>query len=163
MSGSQHTDCSVLRVTRDGSPYSRLDRIVEGRFLGPSHYSIGLQCADLVCAITAAAERGGGQARGYLKTLCHGSRRTPRRVRSRASGSSGSRNGHAGRARRTAVLIRTRRETQIEGSHYPEASTSVRQLDEPAHRADESHLLDRLAVGVEQRRGAREHGPALGA
>jgi Protein of unknown function (DUF3800) len=56
-------------LTKDGTPYSRLDRIVEGLFLGPSHYSIGLQCADLVCAITAAAERGGGQARGYLKTL----------------------------------------------------------------------------------------------
>jgi Protein of unknown function (DUF3800) len=56
-------------LTKDGSPYSRLDRIVEGLFLGPSHYSIGLQCADLVCAITAAAERGNGQARGYLTTL----------------------------------------------------------------------------------------------
>jgi hypothetical protein len=56
-------------LTKDGSPYSRLDRIVEGLFLGPSHYSIGLQCADLVCSITAAAERGGGPARGYLKTL----------------------------------------------------------------------------------------------
>jgi hypothetical protein len=56
-------------LTKDGSPYSRLDRIVEGLFLGPSHYSIGLQCADLICAITAAAERGNGQARGYLKTL----------------------------------------------------------------------------------------------
>ena len=56
-------------LTKDGSPYSRLDRIVEGLFLGPSHYSIGLQCADLVFAITAAAERGNGQARGYLKSL----------------------------------------------------------------------------------------------
>ena len=56
-------------LTHDGSPYSRLDRIVEGLFLGPSHFSIGLQCADLVCAITAAAERGNGQARGYLRTL----------------------------------------------------------------------------------------------
>jgi hypothetical protein len=56
-------------LTKDGSPYSRLGRIVEGLFLGPSHYSIGLQCADLVCAITAAAERGNGQARGYLKAL----------------------------------------------------------------------------------------------
>ncbi len=56
-------------LTKDGTPYSRLDRIVEGLFLGPSHYSIGLQCADLVVAITAAAERGQGQARGYLKTL----------------------------------------------------------------------------------------------
>ena len=56
-------------LTKDGSPYSRLDRIVEGLFLGPSHHSIGLQCADLVCSITAAAERGGGQARGYLRAL----------------------------------------------------------------------------------------------
>jgi hypothetical protein len=56
-------------LTHEGTPYSRLDRIVEGLFLGPSQYSIGLQCADLVVAITAAAERGGGQARGYLKTL----------------------------------------------------------------------------------------------
>ena len=56
-------------LTKDGTPYSRLDRIVEGLFLGPSHYSIGLQCADLVVAIAAAAERGQGQARGYLKML----------------------------------------------------------------------------------------------
>lgn len=56
-------------LTKDGSPYSRLGRIVEGLFLGPSHHSIGLQCADLVCAITAAAERGNGQARGYLRQL----------------------------------------------------------------------------------------------
>ena len=54
-------------LTEAGTPYMKLERIVEGLFLGPSHYSIGLQCADLVVAITAAAERGGGQARGYLK------------------------------------------------------------------------------------------------
>ena len=82
-------------LTHDGTPYSRLDRIIEGLFLGPSHYSIGLQCADLVVAIAAGAERGGGQARGYLKTLlprfaCHpatgeldgvGIKRFPERVR----------------------------------------------------------------------------------
>jgi len=56
-------------LTKDGTPYSKLGRIVEGLFLGPSHHSIGLQCADLVCAISAAAERGNGQARGYLKKL----------------------------------------------------------------------------------------------
>ena len=56
-------------LTKDGTPYSRLDRIVEGLFLGPSHYSIGLQAADLIVAITAAAERGNGQALGYLRTL----------------------------------------------------------------------------------------------
>ena len=56
-------------LTQDGSPYSKLGRIVEGLFLGPSNYSIGLQCADLACAFTAAAERGNGQARGYRRTL----------------------------------------------------------------------------------------------
>jgi hypothetical protein len=56
-------------LTESGTPFMKLDRIVEGLFLGPSHHSIGLQCADLVAAITTSAERGGGQARGYLKTL----------------------------------------------------------------------------------------------
>jgi hypothetical protein len=56
-------------LTKDGTPFSRLDRIVEGLFLGPSHHSIGLHCADLVCAITAATERRNGLARGYLKQL----------------------------------------------------------------------------------------------
>jgi hypothetical protein len=56
-------------LQEEGTPYMKLDRIVEGLFLGPSHYSIGLQCADLVVACTAAAERGGGDARRYLKQL----------------------------------------------------------------------------------------------
>jgi len=47
----------------------RLDRIVECLFLAPSHFSIGLQCADLVTATTVAAERGAGQGRGYLRSL----------------------------------------------------------------------------------------------
>jgi hypothetical protein len=47
----------------------KLGRIVEGLFLGPSHYSIGLQCADLVVAATAAGERGVGQGSGYFKKL----------------------------------------------------------------------------------------------
>lgn len=47
----------------------QLDRIVEGLFLGPSHLSVGLQCADLVVSITAAAERRNAQARGYLRKL----------------------------------------------------------------------------------------------
>src|SRR3954470_8733185 len=54
-------------LTKDGTPYMGLPRIVEGFFLGPSHYSIGLQCADLVVAMTANAERGPGQGRGYLR------------------------------------------------------------------------------------------------
>src|SRR5207253_6234885 len=34
-----------------------------------SHYSIGLQCADLVVAATAATERGVGQGRGYVRKV----------------------------------------------------------------------------------------------
>lgn len=56
-------------LTAEGTRYMKLDRIVEGLFLGPSHLSVGLQCADLIVSIAAAAERGGGQARGYLKKL----------------------------------------------------------------------------------------------
>jgi len=56
-------------LTESGTPYMQLDRIVEGLFLGPSHLSVGLQCADLVVSITTAAERGNGQARGYLRKL----------------------------------------------------------------------------------------------
>ena len=56
-------------LTDAGTPYSKLDRIVEGLFLGPSHFSIGLQCADLVVAATTAAERGQGDARRYLRQL----------------------------------------------------------------------------------------------
>ena len=56
-------------LTKDGTPYMQLPRIIEGLFLGPSHYSIGLQCADLIVAMTANAERGPGQGRGYLRKL----------------------------------------------------------------------------------------------
>ena len=56
-------------LTEDGTPFMQLPRIVEGLFLGPSHHSIGLQCADLVVAMTANAERGPGIGRGYLKKL----------------------------------------------------------------------------------------------
>lgn len=56
-------------LQEEGTPYMRLDRIVEGLFLGPSHYSIGLQCADLIVACTAAAERGQGDARRWLREL----------------------------------------------------------------------------------------------
>lgn len=56
-------------LTEAGTPYMKLSRIVEGLFLGPSNYSIGLQCADLVVAATVGAERGIGQARGYVRKL----------------------------------------------------------------------------------------------
>ena len=47
----------------------KLERIIEGLFLGPSQHSIGLQCADLLTAIATSAERGNGQARGYLEEI----------------------------------------------------------------------------------------------
>jgi hypothetical protein len=56
-------------LTEEGTPYTKLHRIVEGLCLGPSHCSIGLQCADLVVATTAAAEHGVGDGRGYFKQL----------------------------------------------------------------------------------------------
>jgi len=72
-SRKQETDERLRRFFRelqkDGTPYMRLDRIVECLFLAPSHFSIGLQCADLVTATTVAAERGVGQGRGYLRSL----------------------------------------------------------------------------------------------
>ncbi len=69
----RETDQRLRRFFGDlqehGTPYMRLGRIVEGLFLGPSQYSIGLQCADLVVAATAAGERGVGQGRGYSRKL----------------------------------------------------------------------------------------------
>ena len=66
-------DDSVRRyfgaLQESGTPFMKLDRIVEGLFLGPSHLSIGLQCADLIVSIAASAERGNAQARGYLRKL----------------------------------------------------------------------------------------------
>ncbi len=56
-------------LTEAGTPYVKFARIVEGLFLSPSHYSIGLQCADLVVAATAASERAIGQGSGYVKKL----------------------------------------------------------------------------------------------
>jgi hypothetical protein len=98
-------------LTQDGTPYSRLDRIVEGLFLGPSHFSIGLQCADLVCSITAAAERGNGQARGYLRTLVPRFAIHPARASSRASGSSASPRAGAPPPREDAALLRRKNRT----------------------------------------------------
>jgi hypothetical protein len=56
-------------LTEEGTPYMKLGRIVEGLFLSPSHLSLGLQCADLIVAATAASERAIGQGSGYVKKL----------------------------------------------------------------------------------------------
>ena len=57
------------RLQRDGTPYLQLDRIVDALFLGPSHYSIGLQAADLVVASTMAAQGQLGDASRWHKQL----------------------------------------------------------------------------------------------
>lgn len=58
------------RLHREGTPYVRLERIVDALFLGPSHHSIGLQAADLVVASTLAAQRGElGDASRWHKQL----------------------------------------------------------------------------------------------
>ena len=57
------------RLQRDGTPYVRLERIVDALLLGPSSHSIGLQTADLVVASALAAQRAPGDASRYHKQL----------------------------------------------------------------------------------------------
>ena len=57
------------RLQRDGTPYQKLERIVDALFLGPSHYSIGLQAADLVVASTLASQGKLGDASRWHKQL----------------------------------------------------------------------------------------------
>ncbi len=57
------------RLQQEGTPYLRLERIVDSLLLGPSHYSIGLQTADLVVATTSGARAGGGEAAGWHRRL----------------------------------------------------------------------------------------------
>jgi hypothetical protein len=57
------------RLHQDGTPYLKLNRIVDSLLLGPSHYSIGLQTADLVVATTLGARAGGGEAAGWHRKL----------------------------------------------------------------------------------------------
>ena len=88
-------------LTQDGTPYSKLDRIVEGLFLGPSHYSIGLQCADLVVR-DHRGRRAGRTARRAATSgrCCPGSRAIRQQANSTGSGSNASRSRFAGRGRR---------------------------------------------------------------
>ncbi|MCB0863156.1 MAG: DUF3800 domain-containing protein [Solirubrobacterales bacterium] len=44
------------RIHEEGTDFAELDRIVDGLLLGPSHYSLGLQLADLVVGPTRAAQ-----------------------------------------------------------------------------------------------------------
>lgn len=54
------------RMQRDGTPFTELERIVDGLLFGPSHFSLGLQLADLVVGCTRAATfRMGDNTRWY--------------------------------------------------------------------------------------------------
>ena len=57
------------RIHREGTRYTELSRIVDSLLLGPSHYSLGLQMADLVVGTTHAAQRAPGEASRWLKQL----------------------------------------------------------------------------------------------
>jgi len=44
------------RIKREGTPFAELERIVDGLLLGPSHFSLGLQLADLVVGPARSAQ-----------------------------------------------------------------------------------------------------------
>jgi hypothetical protein len=57
------------RIQREGTAYRELNRIIDSLLLGPSHYSLGLQVADLVVATTLKAQRAPGDATRWLRQL----------------------------------------------------------------------------------------------
>jgi hypothetical protein len=58
-----------LMMQREGTPFTELDRIVDGLLLGPSHFSLGLQLADLVVSCIRAARIGLGESSRWFKGL----------------------------------------------------------------------------------------------
>jgi uncharacterized protein DUF3800 len=65
------------RLQEEGTPFTRLERIVDSLFLGPSHFSIGLQTADLVVACTLAGRFQLGDASRWYKELLPNFHRHP--------------------------------------------------------------------------------------
>ncbi|MBK8293706.1 MAG: DUF3800 domain-containing protein [Solirubrobacterales bacterium] len=57
------------RIQRDGTPFAELERIVDGLLLGPSHFSLGLQLADLVVSCSRAATFNLGENSRRLKVI----------------------------------------------------------------------------------------------
>lgn len=57
------------RLQEEGTPFTKLERIVDSLLLGPSHFSIGLQTADLVVASTLAGRFQLGDASRWHKEL----------------------------------------------------------------------------------------------
>ena len=57
------------RIQREGTPFAELDRIVDGLLLGPSHFSLGLQLADLIIGPTREGQIAMGEGSGRFKDL----------------------------------------------------------------------------------------------
>jgi len=57
------------RLQEEGTPFTKLERIVDSLLLGPSHFSLGLQAADLVVASTLAGRFHLGDASRWSKQL----------------------------------------------------------------------------------------------
>ena len=58
------------RIHEEGTDFAELDRIVDGLLLGPSHFSLGLQLADLVVGPTRASQfQGLGAASRSFRAL----------------------------------------------------------------------------------------------
>jgi hypothetical protein len=57
------------RLQEEGTPFTDLDRLVDSLLLGPSHFSLGLQAADLVVASTLASRSQLGDASRWHKQL----------------------------------------------------------------------------------------------
>lgn len=64
-------------IQNEGTPFADLDRIVDGLMLGPSHFSLGLQLADLVVGPTRAAQFDSGDGQRRLKQLMSRFARNP--------------------------------------------------------------------------------------
>jgi hypothetical protein len=56
-------------LQEEGTSFLELERIVDSLLLGPSHFSLGLQAADLVVASTLAGRRALGDASRWHKQL----------------------------------------------------------------------------------------------
>ncbi len=67
-------------IQNRGTRFAELDRIVDGLMLAPSHFSLGLQLADLVVGPTRAAHIGIGDGSRHLRQLM------PKFARNPASG-----------------------------------------------------------------------------
>ena len=58
-----------IRIQEEGTQFSQLERIVDGLLLGPSHFSLGLQLADLVVGPARAGAIGLGDVSRRHKQL----------------------------------------------------------------------------------------------